>query len=63
MNKEENNIPPTIQDWIQNLFHPNMPLNIRENYRDNLERVARVATEAVAKFDRERNRNKPHLVK
>lgn len=60
--KEESNLPPMIHDWINNLFNVNIPINIRENYRDNLDRVVRVASEAITKFDREKYR-KPQLVK
>lgn len=60
----EINLPPMITDWIQKLFQTTIPVNVRENYRDNLERIARIATEAVIKFDRERDkRNKLHQVK
>lgn len=49
-------LPPLIEGWITNLFNDSNPLHIRENYRDNLDRVARVAAEAVAKFDRKNKR-------
>lgn len=56
-------IPPNIADWVRNLFDPTISHNVRENYRDNLERVMKVAQEAIFKFDRDKNRAKPQLVR
>jgi len=59
---KEDNIPPMIHDWIVTLFDAKTPVNVRENYRDNLERVSKLAMEAVQKFDREKYR-RPLVVK
>jgi len=46
------NIPPVIENQIRGMFDDTVNVNIRKNYRDNLEAIISVCNEAIRKFDR-----------
>ncbi len=47
------NIPPIVQQQIMVMFDDTMNINMRKNYRDNIQAIQDVCAEAIKKFDRE----------
>lgn len=44
-------VPVNVEDFIRKMFDPNTSHNVRENFRDHVEVIAKVCTEAVFKYD------------
>jgi hypothetical protein len=55
VNEEKTNIiPPILREYILAMFNEKTNnVNVRKNYRDNVETIRAVCDEAVRKFDRE----------
>lgn len=53
-NEKTNNIPPILREYILAMFDDkNNNINVRKNYRDNIDTIRAVCEEALKKFDRD----------
>lgn len=46
-------VPPIVKDYILNVLNNNVPIHIRNNYRDLLFNIRHVCDEAIVQFDKE----------
>jgi hypothetical protein len=54
MNEKTNVIPPILREYILAMFDEKTnSVNVRKNYRDNIDTIRAVCDEAVKKFDRD----------
>jgi hypothetical protein len=47
------NLPPIIEDWLNNLSNKNIPINIRYNYFNMINNVIQEMQKASAAFQKE----------
>lgn len=53
-NEKTNSIPPILREYILAMFDDkNNNINVRKNYRDNIDTIRAVCEEALKKFDRD----------
>lgn len=53
-NEKSNSIPPILREYILAMFDDkNNNINVRKNYRDNIDTIRAVCEEALKKFDRD----------
>lgn len=55
---DNNKIPPNVIQFIQNCFDPNLPLHVRENYRDIISHIHEVCGETLKDFNKKISLNK-----
>jgi len=55
-----NNLPPVIQDWIENLNKKSVPINIRYNYFNMINNAMKEMKTASDSFQKELDRQKFH---
>lgn len=54
VNEKTNVIPPILREYILAMFDEKTnSVNVRKNYRDNIDTIRAVCDEAVKKFDRD----------
>jgi|688.fasta_scaffold2084390_2 hypothetical protein len=54
LNDKTNVIPPILREYILAMFDEKAnSVNVRKNYRDNIDTIRAVCDEAVKKFDRD----------
>lgn len=54
LNEKTNIIPPILREYILAMFDDKAnSVNVRKNYRDNIDMIRAVCDEAVKKFDRD----------
>jgi hypothetical protein len=54
LNDKTNVIPPILREYILAMFDEKTnSVNVRKNYRDNIDTIRAVCDEAVKKFDRD----------
>jgi hypothetical protein len=57
-NDKNNKIPPIVAQYIQNSFDLNLPAHVRNNYRDIVDYIREICSDAVKEFDRKTLHNR-----
>lgn len=57
-NDKNNKIPPIVAQYIQNCFDANLAPHVRNNYRDIVDYVREICSDAVREFDRKALHNR-----
>lgn len=46
-------LPPILLEYVKIMFDEKTNINVRRNYRDNIDAIRQICDEAVKKFDRD----------